>query len=252
MSTTPYVWTRKERGAHLYYDQYDQRWISAFGTNVTQYINNCEVWDKNSWNRIVWDKVHGQESVQADPIITAMFADAPDPYINVNNTAGGEVEITTSNADDDFIQLQLKGEAFSVETTYPVYFGIRCKLSEATQMEFMAGLCKTCEDVFTELTDGVYFEKVDGTTDTDFVTEQDITETTSASALATMDTSYHVYELHCDGAGNVTPYVDGTEYTVHTANVPTDEPLTQTIAIKNGSGQSRTLTVDWIRAVQVR
>lgn len=235
-----YTLSRTKSGAIIFYDTYEFRWVDAWGSNVVKYLRDFGSLAIDCMNMpLEWDCELTETGTSSTTV-------------DLNTVAGGELLITTDDAENDGINMQLKGEAFKCESAMPIYFGIRAKLSEATQTDFLAGLCITDTDLLGGMTDGIYFECLDGSTDTNFVTEKDSTETTSSASLGTMDTSYHIYEFIWDGGTTVTPYYDGTEKTVHTTNVPDDEELTPSIAFLNGDANSRTLSIDWIRIIHLR
>lgn len=165
----------------------------------------------------------------------------------VDGATSGAGLITTDDADNDGINMQLKGEAFKFATGSQGYFGIRMTASEATQSDFLVGLTIRDTDALGGVTDGVYFRKVDAATAVTCVLEKDSSETAS-STLATLDTSAHIYEFYWNGT-TVTPYVDGVASTALSTNLPDDEFLTPTIHFLSGSAGAKTLTIDWVRAI---
>ena len=168
-------------------------------------------------------------------------------------TRGGELLITTAGAEDDGVNMQLVGESFSFEGQYPLYFGIRFKVSAATQSDFAVGMAITDTDVVTAVTDGVYFRKVDGSTVVNLVVEKNNLETVASVDTCVADV-YVTYELFYDGE-TLTAYVDDVAVAAYTAsaeaNLPDDEELTPTIHFLTGDNAAIVMTVDWLRVIQI-
>lgn len=226
-------------GALVFYEDTQQRWIDAMGSNAVKVLYD--------FARLPVDDTTG------DPIewtCTMVEAGSGDSTVTLGTEEGGVMIISSAANEDDGVNMQLKGEAFKLESGKPCYFGIRMKLSEATQSDVLVGLCITDTTLLGGMTDGVYFEKLDGGTTINFVSEKNSTETTTALSTA-MDTSYHIFEFLWDGT-TLSCYLDGTE-TAHTqTNIPDDEPLTPSIHFLAGSAGVKTCTVDWLRAIQLR
>lgn len=213
----------------------------------------------------------------ADPSLASHFfddffrfkeADGSERYWNIDGTNVGTIAVTstadkasngviifTNNAaDDDMTQMQWLGEAWDLESTTAgkkIWFEARVQLSDATQSDAIIGLCITDSTLIAGLSDGVYFHKDDGDTNWDFATEKDSTATETAG-IATADTSWVKLGFYYDGVGNVTPYVDGTAGTAHTANIPDDEQLTISFALQNGEAAAKNMYVDYVKVVQER
>lgn len=168
--------------------------------------------------------------------------------------ADGKLVIVTNDADNDGSNVQLAGsEAYAVNAaTKYVYFGISLKIDEATQSDILAGLCITDTDLLGGMTDGIYFECLDGATAINFVLEKNSTETTSASAVGTLaDATDVVLEFVFDGT-YVDAWVNGVQQTrLATTNLPNDEWLTPSVHVLTGTTAAATLTINWMRAVMI-
>jgi len=233
-------------GAKVYWDTHRRRWVDAWGPNVIKYIQDFvslpeddTTHDPSEWTCTMTEDGAGTTSAV------------------LNTVAGGELLITTAGGEYDGINMQLKGEAFGLEADKPTYFGIKLKVDDATQVDLVTGLCITDTTLTnvdtshaTALSDGVYFESLDGVTTTTCVTEKASSETTSSS-VGTLDTSYHIYEFYCDGVTKVYFYLDGVEVATSITNIPT-EVLTPSITVRAGSDAARTCAVDWLRVIQLR
>lgn len=225
---------------NLVFQKNNHIWYDATGPTVrkylTQFVNlptDDTTGDPTEWTATVVEVGAGTSTAVLDTV------------------AGGGLLMTTAGNEDDGIQLQLKGEAFQLAANDYVYFGTRIKLSSATESDLLVGLAITDTSLLTAVTDAIYFECLDSVTDTFTVTEINNTETTSAASVGTMDTSYHTYEFFCNGISGVYFYLDGALVATHTANIPTDEVLTPSIAFLTGSAAAITCSVDWLRVIKV-
>jgi hypothetical protein len=217
------------------------RWVDAWGPVVSKFVSE--------FDRLSVDDTTGWPTEFTNTIVQGGSGNTT--FALVVGAEGGAAIITTDDVDNDGVNMQLKGEAFKLATNKPLYFGIKMTCSEATQSDFLVGLAITDTDALGGLTDGVYFRKVDAATAVTCVIEKDSAETAS-STLSTLDTSAHIYEFYYDGAGNVTPYVDGTASTALSgSNLPDDEFLTLTLHLLSGAAGAKTFTIDWVRAIQL-
>jgi len=170
----------------------------------------------------------------------------------------GAVALVTTGANEyDGDNVQLVGSRFKVESGKPFYFGAKVTLGEAAQSDFLVGLC----GVDTTLTNasgshaialgagGIFFSKLDGVTAGYFKTITTATEKNSAAAF-TADTSAHVFEIYCDGS-KVSGYVDGVLVGTFGSDITT-EVLTPSFNFRAGSAGAKTMTLHWMRAIQVR
>lgn len=170
----------------------------------------------------------------------------------LSNAANGVLLITNDAADNDSDEFQLTAESFKLASGKPLWIEGRFKVSDATQSDFLFGLCITDTALIDGLTDGVYFLKDDGDANIDFHVEKNSTDTSSDTGVDLVDDTWIQLGFYFDGAGNVTPYVDGVAGTTVTTNIPDDEELTVSFGIQNGEAVAKTLSVDYIRVAQVR
>lgn len=169
---------------------------------------------------------------------------------SVHALTDGTLVITNAGNEDDGVNLQLKGEAFKPASGNYIYFGIKLKISDATQSDLLVGLCITDTDLLGGMTDGIYFRKPDASTTLSAVLEQDSTETSSTAHTMVADT-YVTLEFTFDGS-NLDFYVDGIALTRPVqSNLPDDEFLTPSIHFLNGAAAVKTCTIDWWRVIQV-
>lgn len=225
-------------GNLVYYDRsYLQRWIDAVGVGVrkfeldTTYLPTDDTTgDPTGWT------------------MTVVEAGASNSTVALTD---GAFVITTDANENDGVNLQVNGEAFKLDaTTKRVYFGINFQASEATQSDFLVGLCITDTDLLGGMTDGVYFRKVDGSTDVAFVLEKDSTETTGTVATFAATTDITL-EFLFDGT-YVDAWVNGTlQDRLATTNLPDNEFLTPSIHFLAGSTTAKTMTINWMRAISI-
>lgn len=231
-------------GQKIYCDAaFQRRWLDAFGPDVVKCIENFQ--------QTAFDGA----DLPAAWTVTLVEAGAGDSTVALMAGAnGGQLLITTDAAENDGVNMQLKGEAFSFASAWQAYFGIRFKVSEATQSDFLAGLCITDTDLLGGLSDGLYFRKVDGATGISFVLEKNSTETEIAAVHACAADTFVTLEFVYDGA-DVLIYVDGAEkgrINAGNANFCNDEFLTPSLHFLTGAAAAITMNVDWVRAIQVQ
>lgn len=167
--------------------------------------------------------------------------------------SGGALLITTDAAENDGINMQLIGESFNLAGTgiRAFYYGARFKISDATESDFFLGLCDTDTDILGGADDSIGFRKVDGSTAVSFVTEKGTTETTASAFTAVADTFYTVEFYYDADAGTLEVFVDGTSIGfVAVTNLP-DEEQRVSIHFLAGAAAAKTMTVDWIRVIQI-
>src|SRR5690554_1457986 len=81
----------------------------------------------------------------------------------VGDADGGVLTLTTNDADDDALNVQLAAETFLFEAGKRVWFKARFKVDDATDSDVAIGLYITdTSPIETVPTDGVYFLKEDG------------------------------------------------------------------------------------------
>ncbi len=221
-------------GNLVYYDTHLKRWLDAIGPDVTKYILNTA-------------------ALPVDDT-TALPTEFTTTVVNTSTVALADNTLlfTCDNAENDGVNLQLKSEPFDFATGNLVYFGVSLQVNDADQVDILAGICITDTTLLGGMTDGIYFESLDESTDINFVLEKDSTETTSAAAVGTLeDATDIVLEFYFDGT-NVDAFVNGVAQTrLVTTNLPDDEQLTLSLAILTGEAIANTMTVNWCRAIQI-
>jgi hypothetical protein len=234
------IHTQWKYGHPVFYDTYRHRWLFAFGNtvDVVQFHLNTALMARDDTTTDLSGFTH-----------TAVEAGAGDSTAVLSNNT---LLITTAANENDGVNLQVIAEAFDLASTNLVYFGICFQINDADQTDFLTGLCITDTTLLGGMTDGIYFESLDGSTDINFVLEKNSTETTSASAIGTLaDDTDVTLEFLFDGT-NVDSWVNGTLQTrLATTNLPNDEQLTPSIHFLTGEATANTMTVKWWRAIQI-
>ncbi len=160
--------------------------------------------------------------------------------------------ITADANENDGANIQVLGDAFDMATGNFVYFGIDFQTNDATQTDIFVGLAMTDTTLLGGVDTAAYFECLDGSTDINFVLEQDNSETTSGSAVGTLaDDTNVILEFIFDGS-TVDSWVNGVLQTrLATTNLPDDEQMSASIHFLTGEAVANTMTVNWWRAIQV-
>ena len=234
------VKSRYIRGNLAFYDTHRMRLVDAFGPDVVKWQANAQ---------------HAQDTAATGTqpsgyVTTLVEAGAGgDSDVEASDEVGFVWEIVTDNADNDGVNIQLNGEAFRLGAR-DVYFGIKLRADEATQDDFLVGLCISDTDLLGGMTDGVYFEKLDAGTGISTVTEKDSTETQSDDEGTFAADTDVTLEFYWDGTA-VYFFVNGVEVGRVTANVPDDEELTPSIHFLTGEAVAHRMKVAWARAISI-
>jgi hypothetical protein len=222
---------------------YPHRWLDAVGPNVVKVVEDFQ-----------YTPFDGADAPAAWTTTLVEGGGGETTLALVGGANGGELLITSDAGENDGANMQAKGECFSFASAYRAYFGIRYKMSEATQSDFLAGLCITDTDLLGGLSDGIYFRKVDAATAISFVLEKDSTETEVASVDVQAANTYAWLEFTYDGT-YVNVYVDGAkvaQIVASNANFPNDEFLTPSVHYLTGEAVVHTCTIDKIVAIQIQ
>jgi hypothetical protein len=216
-----------------------ERWLDVAGPNVTKWTLDCV--------DVPVDDTTGLATAYTTTLVNAST------FALVAGAFGGNCIFTAAGAENDGVNMQLKGEPFYLVGNYPAYFGIRYQVADADQTDIFLGLSITDTTACTAVSDGVFFRAVDQSAALSFVVEKDSAESIT-SVLTQVDATWYVAEFYYDGT-NVYAYINGALVATVAntdTNFPDDEYLTPTIAMLSGEGAANTLTVDWARAFQIR
>jgi hypothetical protein len=234
------VHSEYRNGALVFYDGHRKRIVDAVGENVRKYIMGPHI------------PMAGADT-PAGFTVTLVEAGADETTVAPLNGSGGGIVISSDENDNDGANIQLTGEPFKLVAGNIVYFRCKLKCTDATQSDFLVGLCITDTTLLGGLTDGVYFEKLDGGTGVSFTVEKDSTET-QADSLATFEDDVEVdLELYWDGAA-LEAFIDGASVAVPAlTNLPDDEELTLSVHFLAGVAAvgGKTLTITKLAGVQI-
>lgn len=194
--------------------------------------------------------------VAADWTITAVGAGTAAQV----NTPGGALLLTNAAADNDRLALQWAGgtagtkEQFKFVRGKKLQFAIRAQLSDVSASDFFAGLYITDTDPEGGLTDGIYFRKLNGSTQMTIVVEKDSVETVGNVAINLVNATDFTLEFYYDGSNDkLQVFANGVRAgSVSLAGAPDDEELSVSFALQNGAAVAKTATVDFIGASQQR
>jgi len=225
-------------GVQVYYDDYEHRWVRAVGPDV------------RSWEM----RIGSSFETAKEYTVTAINTGGGTSTIAQGVTAGIRALITTDDADNDSINLQVVGTPFQLASNHPLYFGWKGTINEATQSDLLMGLATKdttliAAHALNVVDDGVYFYKLDNTVAIYGAAEKTGTVGTVACATS-MDTSAHIYEFLYDGVGAITYYFDGTQVGQITSGYPT-VVLSPSLFFATGSAAVKTCTTEWMRVIQL-
>ena len=186
--------------------------------------------------------------------ITTTEAGSGNASEEITSGAGGQLLITNDNADNDLDFFQLKGESFKWDSSKRMFFSARFKTNDATQSEIVMGLQIT-DTTPLDVTDGIFFLKIDGDTQPDLIIEKDNSSSLSVVEMDAMeDDTFVTLSFEYDpldvatGGAVFRAYQDNVQVgeITGTTNAPDDEELTISFGIQNGEAAAKTLTIDFI------
>lgn len=225
----------------VYYDNaYAHRWLDAIGPDV------CKIELKAP---LALQAANSLAAWKTTLVNASTIADTPD-------IAGGAFIITTAGAEHDGVNIHPVSEPFSFAAKWPMYFGVKLQMSNATETVFWAGLGLADDNWDTGApNDYVAFYKADAGTTCNFQIAKNGAATTLESVHTFVAATDVTLEFYFDGTAFYV-YVNGAlagSVAYSNANVPSDgEELTPTLDFTTGSGDARTCTVKWLRAIQIQ
>jgi hypothetical protein len=205
------------------------------------------------------DFIFGQDYAAADWTITTTEAGAGSATEALaTDEDNGALLITNDDADNDMDQLQQVQETWVIASGRKAGFAAKFKVSDADNVDMILGLCITDTSLIAGLSDGVYFNIADGSTDLTLVAEKDSTATTLTSVATMADDTYVEVGFHYDGNSTITAFTRdsdtdgwGKKGTI-TTNLPDNENLCISIALQNGEAAAKSMTIDYIDVRQER
>jgi hypothetical protein len=231
------------------YGDHEDQWVDARGTNVVEYFN---------------DFVHVPvaSDAMAGWTTTLVEAGSGDSTVTAADASGGALLLTTDDADNDGINLQMSNESFLPSSSNSLYFGISFQASEVTQSDFFLGLSVTNTDILGNLPKRIGFRKVDGSTGISFDSEGTV-ETTVENA-ATFKTvaartgatpaldANTLLEFVWDATNSEARYYeDGTlKGSVALGTSLPDAEMAVSFHFLTGDASAETMQIDWVRVIQ--
>lgn len=167
---------------------------------------------------------------------------------------GGLLLITSDALDNDGNVLQKTPAAFAFTAGKKCYFSARLAMEKAVQSDLQIGLV-IVDTTPLDATDGVYFEKLDGTANVSIVCRKNATTgSTTAVAGVLSAATQTVMQYYYDGAGKLFYGLNGLVAGVIdvTNFLPDATNLTVSIAAFNGEAGAATTTVDYVFAAMER
>lgn len=205
----------------------------------------------DAWGDV--EKVVMHDYLAAEWTVTATGTSPITPSV----LPGARALVTTGANEYDGDNMQWVGSRFKLTSGQPFHFHAKITLGEATQSDFVVGLC----GVDTTLTNasashalaigagGFLFSKLDGVTGGFAKTFSTATEKNSAAAFVA-DTSAHSYDIvYANSVLNF--YYDNALVASFSTDLTT-EVLTPSINYRAGSAGAKTLTIHELRAFQYR
>lgn len=174
--------------------------------------------------------------------------------ISLQNIVGGVLRIVNDYGDNDSVQFQLLGEPFKLATGKPLWFEVKFRTPDPTEVDLLFGICITDTSLIAGFSDGVVWHKDDGDASLDFKSVKNSTATAKPAVGTLVANTWTRLAFRFDGYNTITPFLNGTEYTSQNiiTNIPDDEELTVSFAIMNGEADAKTLDIDYIKCVQER
>tara|TARA_Y100000114_G_C11751700_1_gene324657 strand:+ start:1375 stop:2067 length:693 start_codon:yes stop_codon:yes gene_type:complete len=202
----------------------------------------------------ITDSVFSETADNGDYLVTVVDAGTDNGEVVkiADDAIGGQLTITTNDADNDSVELQLNGESFKAEAEKSLIFEARIKGADVSEFDWFVGLSITDTTVLAGVSDRIGFTSPDATGDIDAVTEKDSTETLTDTTKDLADNTFVILRFEVEGTSKVRFYVDSALVATHTTNIPDDEALTPTLCIRNDGAAANTLTVDYVLAIQER
>ncbi len=232
-----------------------------FTSGVTNVVANGDGGRLKSPDPIKYHVYHEDfdKYTASDWVITTTEAGGGDATEALGDGDGGLLVITNDAADNDSDELQWAGgsggviESFKYEAAKGLYFKTRFKVSDATQSDFAIGLIITDTTIIDGVTDGIFFEKDDGSTSVNLIIKKDSTETSVSCGTASDDTFMTLAFYYDPKDRKFHAYKDNVEVgTGVNTNAPDDEELAVSFALQNGEAAAKSMTLDYISAGKER
>lgn len=179
----------------------------------------------------------------------------------ISSGANGLLLITNTAADNDIVSMQLGGTSGAALTFLPfvgrkIWFETQVALSDASESELAVGLMVTDTDPFSSSpyggTEGVMFQKVDGSTSIDCYMFNASVPSGLAAIGSTSNGQFVRLGFVINGTSSVDVWFNRNKIGTITSPLSSSAALRPTISLKNGAAAAKTLTIDYIFAAQTR
>lgn len=183
--------------------------------------------------------------------------DVAPTIVIADDAPGGVLAITTGSNANDFVSLQLNGEAFKPQAGKNILFECRFKLDDVDDAMWFVGLAttdvtgNTRGPVLDGTTNSIGFRNVVGTTaNVHYVVENATTETTDDSGIDLANDTWIIAVIEVIGTEKVLFFLSSAanpDQKVATVknNIPANDPLTLTLEV-SATTASSVLSVDYI------
>lgn len=189
--------------------------------------------------------------VAADWVVTETDSNATEALTAGD---GGLLLVTNTAADNDLVALQKTPAAWTMTVGKKAFFRCRFKVSDATQSDIAIGL-QVIDTTPLDVTDGIYFLKVDGAATIDIVCRKDATTgSTSATSIGTLaDDTFIELGWYYDGVSKLVYSVNRTVVgALSVTDYLPDTTLAVSFALQNGEAVAKLLTVDYLAMFKER
>lgn len=184
---------------------------------------------------------------------------------------GGILKLTTNDADNDALEVQMAGSSFALASGRSMVFEIRMAIEDVSETDWFVGFAIGADTtILTGCTDFIGFgntadagdimcvngknasgEVADGgsgTTLTDSGEEFGDSTATAATIISALKT----LRVEIDGTTEARFYVDNKLVATHTTNLPDDEDLSPAICLRTAGAAAETLYADWLTVGMTR
>lgn len=213
------------------------RWYDAWGPSVTK-------WEINPYTFPLIDGDNVAGYTISDPPGTVAFSDIID---------AGAVTIAADGTDQGGVTLRSSTLGFGFANAWPCYFGIYLSIDDVTKSWLLAGIKYPSASTIAAPGNGIYFRSVDDSALLTFNTANGTDISNTGVATLVNDTPI-LLEWYFDGS-EVKAYVNSTEMmsTPYASDsFPNATMLTPHISLLAGENDTKTMTLYWARAIQIR
>jgi hypothetical protein len=228
-------------GAWVLYDTRNRnRLIDAWGSEIIKYVLSP-------------GNVQGQGATGTDPfgwVTTVVEAGSGTSEVSGVDQAGTVAQIICAANEDDGLSMQLGGGFAEFTSDQHIYCGMEFSSNDIDQSDLLFGVCILDTALLGGMTDGVYFESLDGAATITGQLEKDSTETTTSSLGTLADDTFAFAEFYWDGS-KIRFYLDASETVPATTNLPDDEAMLPSIEFLTGEAVANTLNIRQYRYIQI-